>query len=178
MSRKRRNLTDAEQSLWDQVSQKIKPLPADKKRIVRAPTQFYPPARKERSLTIPPQGLTSLKNHNHKSDHRIQRIRKVQIDARLDLHGLKLEQARTRLGKFLITCQQNRCLWVLIITGKSKPKQLDEEPYHLPIKKTLREHVPQWLEEPFLHPVVSAYATAKPGDGGGGALYVRLKRLS
>lgn len=177
MSRKPRNLTDEEQSLWDRVSQKIKPLSAEKKRVSRKPSASHPPLRKNPSLTIPPEALSSLKSHNHETSHRIQRIRKVQIDARLDLHGLKIEQARVKLAKFLISCQQNRCLWVLIITGKGKPKPQDEEPYHAPVRKTLREQVPQWLEEPFLHPVVSAYTTAKPQDGGSGALYVRLKRM-
>jgi DNA-nicking Smr family endonuclease len=163
--------------LWDRVSQKIKPLAADKKRVSRGSAQPHPPLRKKPIFTIPPEETPSLKNHHHKTDHRIQRVRKVQVDARLDLHGLTLEKARVRLAKFLISCQQNRCLWVLIITGKGKPKQADESPYHKPVKKTLREQVPQWLEEPFLHSVVSAYTTAKPQDGGIGALYIRLKRL-
>jgi len=174
MSRKKRDLTDEEQSLWNRVAQKVKPIPKEKKRITPEPSSPYRPLRKKPAFSLPSQEYSS---GNPLTNHRIQRVRGVEIEARIDLHGLTLEQARLRLVKFLIRSQEDRCLWVLVITGKGRQKLEEEKSFDAPLKKTLRDHVPLWLEEPILHPVVSAYTTAKPQDGGSGALYVRLKRL-
>jgi len=67
----------------------------------------------------------------------------------------------------------------LVITGKGKSRRhlSKEEPYNTLPRGTLWDLVPQWLEETDFRPFVSAYTTAKPQDGGTGALYVRLKRL-
>jgi DNA-nicking Smr family endonuclease len=178
MSRKRRNLTDEEQSLWNRVAQKVKPLPKDQKRITSEPPSPYRPLRKKPAFSLPAEEHSSSKSQHSQTNHRIQRVRKVEIEARLDLHGLTFEQARLRLAKFLIKAQENRYLWVLVITGKGKQRLVTEDYNETPPRRTLRDHVPRWLEEPFLHTVVSAYTTAKPQDGGSGALYVRLKRLS
>lgn len=175
MSRKRKGLTDEEQSLWNRVAQKVKPLPNEKKRITPEPPSPYQPLRKKPAFSLPPEEPSFANPH---TNHRIQRVRGVEIEARIDLHGLTLDQARVRLAKFLIRAQENQCLWVLVITGKGKQKIDAEVSYDTHQKKTLRDQVPKWLEEPILRPVVSAYTTAKPQDGGSGALYVRLKRLS
>ena len=100
----------------------------------------------------------------------------MKLEARLDLHGLTRDQARSRLVQFLGGCQNRGYLWVLVITGKGQRNVNTEEPYGAR-SHTLRALVPQWLEDPSLRPVVSAYTTAKSYDGGDGALYVRLKRL-
>ena len=177
MSRKKRDLTEEEKFLWDQIAQKINPLPKNKKR--KAPdliTPYLPLRKKPESFVfLQPQTLTQ--EHIASPSHRIQRVRNVKIDGRIDLHGLTLEQARLKLAKFLISCQERRDLWVLVITGKGRQKPNHGESGHVPPKKTLRDQVPLWLEDPVLHSVVSAYATAKTQDGGNGALYVRLKRL-
>lgn len=168
MSRKKRDLTEDEMSLWGKVVQKVKPLPKHKKRIAPDPISPSRPPRKKAPFTLPEAPLVAPK-----TSHQIQRVRKVEIEARLDLHGLTLQEARLKLAKFLIRAQQNRRLWVLIITGKGKPQTEAKEP----VRRTLRNQLPLWLEEPFFHGIVSAYTTAKPQDGGSGALYVRLKRL-
>lgn len=186
MTRKRRrNLTDEEQSLWNRVAQKVKPLSPEKKRIMRdssksQPPPAHPPLQKSPLFSLPPEEPSSPKSLSSRSSatHRIQRIRKVKIEARLDLHGFTREQARLHVTQFLISCQNRGCLWVLVITGKGR-RHLDREgSYETRAQGTLRDLVPQWLEEPVLQSVVSAYTTAKPQDGGSGALYIRLKRLS
>lgn len=174
MSRKKRDLTDEEQSLWNRVAQKVKPIPKEKKPITPEPSSPYRPFRKKPAFALPPQELSS---DNVQTNHRIQRVKGVEIEARIDLHGLTLEQARLRLAKFLIRSQENYCLWVLVITGKGRQKLDEKSPFDASPRKTLRDHVPLWLEEAILRSVVSAYTTAKPQDGGSGALYVRLKRL-
>jgi DNA-nicking Smr family endonuclease len=174
MSRKKGGLTDEEQSLWNRITQRIKPLPQGTKRVLPAAASPYRPLRKKPAFSLPPEGPSFT---NPLVSHRIQRVRSVEIEARLDLHGLTLANARLRLSKFLITAQENRCIWVLVITGKGKQKSVTEESVEHPPKKTLRDQVPLWLEEAHLQSVVSAYTAAKPQDGGNGALYVRVKRL-
>src|SRR4051812_20290388 len=115
MSRKKSDLTDAEQSLWNRISQKIKPLPHGKKRVLPAAASPYRPLRKKPAFALPPEDPSFT---NPLVSHRIQRVRGVEIEARLDLHGLTLSIARLRLSKFLIKAQENRCIWVLVITGK------------------------------------------------------------
>lgn len=181
MTRKRKSLTDEEQSLWNRVTQKIKPLKQEKKHQIQSPPKAQPPLspRKEAPLSlpsgIPPSPPSSAMPFS--STHRIKRVRKVKIEARLDLHGLTRDQAQLRLAQFLHSCQNRGCLWVLVITGKGQRNVNAEQPYGAR-SPTLRALVPQWLESPSLRPVVSAYTTAKSYDGGDGALYVRLKRLS
>ncbi|MBM3633325.1 MAG: hypothetical protein FJX03_06455 [Alphaproteobacteria bacterium] len=177
MSRKKRDLTEEEKSLWDRISQKIHPLPKNKKRKAPAPVTPYLPLRKKPEPLAFSQTSRTHREHLSPLSHRIQRVRNVKIDARIDLHGLTLEQARLKLAKFLIACQKRRDLWVLVITGKGRQNQEHDESGLPLLKKTLRDQVPQWLEDPVLHTVISAYTTATTQDGGNGALYVRLKRL-
>lgn len=176
MIRKKRNLTDEEQSLWNLIAQKIKPLKSEKKHIKKAPLEDQPPSCYKTELSLPLENSSSFENLSSSSTHRIKRIRKVEICARLDLHGFTREQAKLRLVGFLVSCRKQGYLWVLVITGKGRRPLNAEESCEIRPKKTLRELVPQWLEEPTLRSIVSAYAVAKPQDGGSGALYVRLKR--
>lgn len=85
-------------------------------------------------------------------------------EARLDLHGLNPDSARTSLCDFIEkqTLQGKRC--VLIIHGKGSKH--GEAP-------VLKNHVNHWLQQ---LPQVLAFHSAIPRDGGTGALYVLLKR--
>ena len=180
MTRKRRNLTDDEQTLWDLVAKKINPLKVEKKRITppssKTKAPAHPPLREKPSFSLPPEN-SSIHKKPPSSTHRIRRVRQVEIQARLDLHGFTREQARKRIGQFLARCQGYGYLWVLVITGKGRRNLGGEELYDTPPRAILRDLVPQWLEEPDFRSIVSAYTPAKPQDGGAGALYIRLKRL-
>lgn len=92
------------------------------------------------------------------------KVGKVVIEGRIDLHGLFVENAQEKLKYFLVNAQLQRKRWVLVITGKGNPEN----------DKTLKRLVPTWLDH---LPYVAGYAVAKPVDGGGGALYVRIKKL-
>ncbi len=89
---------------------------------------------------------------------------KIHIDARLDLHGLKIDRARAVLCSFIDqqTTHHHRCL--LIIHGKGG---LRGDP---PVLKNL---VHQWLKQ---FPEILAFHSALARDGGPGAVYVLLKR--
>ena len=86
----------------------------------------------------------------------------VLVDRRVDLHGLTTVTAESKLKQFIETATYDGCRCVLVITGKGAG--------------VLRRHVPNWLKQPPLAPHVLALAEARPKDGGGGALYVLLRR--
>ncbi len=90
------------------------------------------------------------------------------IDARLDLHGHTLDQARMALLDFMrmCCCAGKRC--VLLIPGKGNNSPLG--------RGVIRQEVQTWLtKEPFKY-VVLAFCTALPKDGGAGALYVLVRK--
>ncbi|MCF8466843.1 MAG: Smr/MutS family protein [Sneathiella sp.] len=109
-----------------------------------------------------------------------ERLRKgqMEIDGRLDLHGLTRNDAHRRLRNFITAAQIQGKRCVLVITGKgSAAQKTDDAPFMAPEKTgILREAVPKWLVAPDLRHLVIDIRTAQPKDGGSGALYVLLRR--
>ncbi len=106
----------------------------------------------------------------------------VDIEARLDLHGMGVEQARMRLRAFLAECRMQGMRTVLVITGKgaspfSRHTLHGYDHWHAPERQgRLRRLVPEWLHEPDFAHHVAGFQPAHPMHGGGGAYYVRLRR--
>lgn len=89
----------------------------------------------------------------------------LSISAELDMHGYTVLEARQVMTDFLRDCLQHGDRCVRIIHGKgfgSKQK--------LPV---LKNKVNAWLQQ---RDEVLAFCSARPVDGGTGALYVLLKR--
>ncbi|QGT79102.1 DNA mismatch repair protein MutS [Guyparkeria halophila] len=89
------------------------------------------------------------------------------VSASLDLHGLTVEQARQEVGDFIRSerGQMRRC--VRIVHGKGY-RSADGQP-------VLKTRLNRWLPQ---RDDVVAFCSAPPHDGGTGALYVLLRRLS
>ena len=85
-------------------------------------------------------------------------------EARLDLHGYRPDAARDALCAFIEHQHQRGKRSLLIIHGKGS---------HLGQAPILKNHVNHWLQQ---LPLVLAFHSALPRDGGTGALYVLLKR--
>ena len=88
----------------------------------------------------------------------------IPINQRLDLHGLNLEKASGALSNFILNNYQNQQRCLLIIHGKGG------QDFNAPL---LKNHVHHWLMQ---FPEVLAFHSARPKDGGTGAVYVLLKR--
>lgn len=86
------------------------------------------------------------------------------IEAQLDLHGNTVPEARERVSTFLrdMQAQGKRC--VRIIHGKGKSSE-----GKLPV---LKGKVNAWLQQ---WDQVLAFCSARPNDGGTGAIYVLLR---
>jgi DNA-nicking Smr family endonuclease len=99
----------------------------------------------------------------------IQRLRRgeITLEAELDLHGLTVIEAHQTLFQFLNMALTEGLRCVRIIHGKSGRTE-----YVAPI---LKNRVNYWLRQ---YPCVLGFCSATPGDGGKGAVYVLLKRVS
>lgn len=86
------------------------------------------------------------------------------IQAKLDLHNLRIADAFQRVLHFLTKCMEERMRTVLIVHGlgsrSTPPAQM-------------KSHVAHWLKQ---HPNVNAYVTAPLYQGGLGATLVHLKK--
>ncbi len=86
----------------------------------------------------------------------------------VDLHRLTQEAAEVRIRDFLIGSHGRGLRCVLIVHGKG----LNSE-NHTPV---LKRRLPTWLSRGPVRKIILAFSTAKPYDGGTGAIYVLLKR--
>ena len=90
---------------------------------------------------------------------------KFRIEAELDLHRLTSEQARIETATFLAQCKARGKRCVRIIHGKGLGSAEK--------KPVLKGKVDVWLRR---HNDVLAFCSARPVDGGTGAVYVLIKK--
>ena len=97
----------------------------------------------------------------------LKRLRRGQfaLQAECDLHGLNVVDARQALGDFLHECLVHDLRCVRVIHGKGHGSH-----QRIPILKT---KVGGWLRQ---RDEVLAFCSARPVDGGTGAVYVLLKK--
>lgn len=86
------------------------------------------------------------------------------IEASIDLHRLTADEAVERVDHFLNSCSEQNKRWLCIIHGKGF--------YSKESRSILKTLLNKWLRT---HPKVLAFCSAKPKDGGTGALYVLIK---
>lgn len=152
------------------------PLPSPKAhaRVVSAPHVHVPSPRH----TAPPQ-ITGLDRRTTQKLTRGQ----VEIERRLDLHGTGIEMARVNLLGFLRDAQVMGARNVLVITGKgdspfSRHTLHGAGHFHAPERAgRLRRLVTEWFHEPEFRRLVAGFQPAHPKHGGGGAYYVRVRRI-
>jgi DNA-nicking Smr family endonuclease len=89
------------------------------------------------------------------------------VEGSLDLHGLSREAARASVARFVSDSRRAGRRCVLIIHGRGQHSE------RLPV---LKAAVKSWLERGPVARGVLAFATARPADGGAGAVYVLLRK--
>lgn len=107
-----------------------------------------------------------------------ERLRKGQIDpdAKIDLHGMTEAVAHRALQTWLAAAQGRGHRLVLVVTGKGNPRNDDNAPWMMSRHGVLKEMVPRWLNEPQLAALIASVQPAHVRHGGGGALYVWLRK--
>ncbi len=101
-----------------------------------------------------------------------------EIDARLDLHGMRQADAHAALRRFLARCQAEGHRHVLIITGKGTRAESEESRdfWASEQRGVLRRLVPHWLSEPAMRAHVVSFTESAIKHGGSGALYVTIRK--
>jgi len=178
--RRPRALEPEEKRVWRLYTQHVTPLrgeaPSPPPELPPAAPPAAPPpvaraAPPRRTHALPELGAGQAIGLDKATAERLRRG-ELPIEARLDLHGLTQAQAHDSLQRFLAgsQAQQRRC--VLIITGKGFRAKDGAVQTGI-----LRASVPRWLNEAPNRARILAFASARDRHGGGGALYVLLKRL-
>ncbi len=191
----RRTITADEADLWQELTRSLDPLKA-KPRVGSAPAPDAavaagksapaqtkdkpqraapPPAVKPKAAPKPP---TPLADFDRRKARQIA-SGKVEVDARIDLHGARQRDAHARLRAFLLGAHAKGHKTVLVITGKGGEAEPADSLGALLGERqrgVLRRSVPHWLEEPDLRAIVLSYTQAGIRHGGAGALYVRLRK--
>ncbi len=106
----------------------------------------------------------------------------VEAEARLDLHGLRQDEAEDALFRFLAHSRAAGLRLVLVITGKGESPftrhTLHGRHYHEAPERSgvLRSALPVWLASPRFRAEAAGFQPAHPKHGGGGAFYIRLRK--
>jgi DNA-nicking Smr family endonuclease len=90
------------------------------------------------------------------------------VQGHVDLHGLTREEAKEAVDRFLRASRQAGKRCVLVVHGRGLHSK-DQLP-------VLKDALRSWLGSARFGRHVLAFATARPVDGGAGALYVLLRR--
>ena len=151
--------------IWNRVARTVSPRRRDHGKQAAKP---YPSRDDFRDMLRVPLGASDRKAAKQgpvpQSHDKPVRRGRVDIDARIDLHGLTQIEARRELARAVMRTSKRggRCL--LVITGKG-PR----------LEGILRSRLPGWLSDPDLRPFVTRYAPAHARHGGEGAWYIFLR---
>ena len=155
-------------ALWRQATRNVSPLTPRARPPAGPPTASVRPAKARpvasMASALSPLVVDRFTETDRSSAERLKRGRQP-IEGRLDLHGLTQDEAHRALAGFIRGSRAAGKRCVLVITGRGVLGG-----------GVLRAAVPRWFAEPAFRPHLLAIATAKPRDGGAGALYVMLRR--
>jgi DNA-nicking Smr family endonuclease len=90
------------------------------------------------------------------------------VQAHLDLHGMNQQEARFALDEFILASTRSKFGCVRVIHGRGRHSS-KEQP-------VLKESVQRWLCSRRIGRHVLAFTSARRCDGGGGAVYILLRR--
>ena len=165
--RKRRVTTEAERALWHTVIRDVRPLdPSDAPPLPPPAAPVTPPSA---DIVIPPVQKVTASRPGPVDRPTIERMRqgRIEIEARIDLHGMDQRAAFAALLGFVDMSIRLGRRAVLVITGKGAVSQGGG---------VLRRNAPQWLMASHFGPRILAIASAHLRHGGDGAFYVLLRR--
>ncbi|MDZ4776219.1 MAG: Smr/MutS family protein [Alphaproteobacteria bacterium] len=175
---KKGGLSADEEDLWRKVTRTVRPLARRDALVARkAPILLRAPtvsaAAREPTPLLPPVVAHKKKAIGTLADRSPEkRVRRGKLDvgAKLDLHGFTQEEARGVLMRFLLHARADDVRVALVVTGKGGRLRSGET-----APGVLKQRLPEWLAGGELRPLVSGYAEAHQRHGGGGAYYVFLK---
>ena len=189
-----RGLSPGEAALWRQVAATVTPLRPQKADPAVARAAVPPPATVTRQAPPRPASAVPVKPSaivrappprpldRHGLDASWERkLAKAQVapDLTIDLHGLGLDAAYTRLGAALSQAVAMQARLLLVIAGKSRPHGdhgVDDHAGRGNRRGAIRAKLLDWLAA---SPHASRIAAVRPAaqrHGGAGAVYVVLRK--
>jgi DNA-nicking Smr family endonuclease len=194
-------LSGEDAELWDLVRQRFEPLKRGKERVVGAAGLKLPArggagdvssgrsaraasasAHATRSAVAPPPAPAKPSKPSPIVEIERRKARKIaagrlEIDATIDLHGMRQADAHAALRRFIREAQAAGKKFVKVITGKGAPQPVGDHLRHADAERgVLRRMVPLWLDQTDLRPLVVGIKPAGKGQGGGGALIIELRK--
>jgi len=179
-----RQLDPDEAELWSRVTATIRPLSREAHPQLAKPAPPVPlmavaaPAPARIKGRVPPPRLPAPVNrsrptvHGNLDGHWERRLRggTIAVDRTLDLHGLSLDRAWEAIDRMLEQAVGAGDRVILLVTGHHRPG----EP---PIQRgKIRAAVHDWLAASRHSERIAAVRSAHKRHGGGGSLYLILRR--
>ena len=176
-----------EADLWEEATRGARPV-EDRDRVVAPkpprgrPPEFWHPdldALKELEALVSGEAPFDIADSDEYIEGRVTGldpglVRKLRrgdfsVQGHLDLHGRSRAEARTEVDAFLRRSREQGKRCVLLVHGRGHHSK-DQVP-------VLKEALRSWLATARFGRHVLAFATARPQDGGAGAVYVLLRKL-
>lgn len=180
-----RSLSPEEAALWERVAATITPLSRDRpprRELPAEPPLFTPtpeaPASKPQRGRVPPARVEAAPRsrrvtiHGNLDSHWERRLKNgtIAVDRTLDLHGHTLERAWDAIDSALERAIAAGDRVLLLVTGHHRPG----EP---PVQRgRIRAAVHDWLAVSRHAERIAAVRSAHRRHGGGGSLYIILRR--
>lgn len=186
--RKKPRFKEDDLAIWRKVQSSVRPLPHSDVSKARHEKAGTPAAKSSANARVsfskttdpkaPPKPAKTYAPHAgvqglQRAQRRALQKGQLEADARLDLHGLRLDDARLRLGFFLHEAARLGQSRVLVITGKGGHPR--HEPHGVETSGVIRRAFPGWMHERELARLVSHYTPAHVKHGGEGAWYVFIR---
>ncbi len=180
-----REPTDAD--LWAAAVAGARPVEARNKVVIPAPprtprTEFWHPdldALKELEALVSGEAPFDIADSDEYIEGKVSGldpglVRKLRrgeysVQAHLDLHGKSRSEAKGEVDAFLRRSREQGKRCVLLVHGRGLHSK-DQVP-------VLKEALRTWLATARFGRHVLAFATARPADGGAGAVYVLLRKI-
>ena len=166
-----RKLSAEESALWRRVVESVRPLHEAPEQGEEEPAPAAPAAPKSRPASpapAPARKAAPGTTLDASWDRRLSRGL-VQPDATLDLHGHNLATAYALLDDRLARAIVSGARLLLLITGKPRSGHGEK-------RGAIRAAVHDWLAASRHAAHIAAVRNAHPRHGGGGALYIVLRR--
>ena len=177
-----KKLSDDDRILWGKVARTTRALPGRMEEIEAFEAVFLAAAeadivsaepKKKPKAVETPQAIKLPKKPSGQHQPLERPVKRklakgrLQLEARIDLHGLFQGEAHALLHSFILKAHERGLRHVLVITGKGSS---------MGSEGALKRAVPMWFSKPEFRHLISSYETSAQTHGGEGALYVRLSR--
>ena len=97
---------------------------------------------------------------------------------KFDLHGFTLENANKKVREILLSCIENKCKELILITGKGIHSSNEKDAYVSKDYGKLKYSVPEFIKSNSdLNKLIISIHEADIKDGGEGAILIKLKNL-